>query len=111
LTWTYPYKTSKSIDLTNGKQAEIARKANNPIFKINDGGGLLKSKLSAEIPHCIAVKLRVGSEAWMFLIIFVSFVVENHLHNKETRLKGKKEKREKEIKNCLGTEANNYFLQ
>ena len=44
------YKTFTSIYLTTGSRVKTAKEIKS-IFKIKDGGGLLWSKLSAEIPH------------------------------------------------------------
>jgi len=44
------YKTFTSIYLKTGSRVKAAKEINS-IFKIKDGGGLLWSKLSAEIPH------------------------------------------------------------
>jgi len=45
------YETLTSIYLTTGSRVKTAKEINS-IFKIKDGGGLLWSKLPAEIPHC-----------------------------------------------------------
>jgi len=44
------YKTFTSIYLTTGSRVKTGEEINS-IFKIKSGGGLLWSKLSAEIPH------------------------------------------------------------
>jgi len=44
------YKTFTRIYLTTGSVVKAAKEINS-IFKIKDGGGLLWSKLSAEITH------------------------------------------------------------
>jgi len=53
-TWKM-YKTFMSIYLTTGSRVKTAKEINS-IFKIKDGDGLLRSKLSAEIPHWTFMK-------------------------------------------------------
>jgi len=49
------YKTFASIYSTTGSRVKTAKEINS-ILKIKDGGGLLWSKLSAEIPHSVCIK-------------------------------------------------------
>jgi len=45
----------------------MARKANNSIFEIKDGGGLLWSKLPAKVPHCVRTRdLLLGASLLLF---------------------------------------------
>ena len=62
------YKTFTSIYLTTGSRVKTAKEINT-IFKIKDGGGLLWSKLSAEIPHHFRIGRCTGEDCRYWSVV------------------------------------------